>query len=198
MDSTKFYGGASSRPRHRFLASAKDVVEASNSDQLEIILLPPATGAQPIDSDEENDDGFLGEDYFPEETAGEVEIHGEESDDDDTQETSEENRWRRSERLSLSEVEPVVIPDKLMQLAELPMFDIFSLFSDDLLDLFVEQTNLYATRDKNVHNFKTDRIEMRKFLGMIVVSGYHHLPTENDYWSTADDLSAPLFPSIVS
>ena len=116
----------------------------------------------------------------------------------DTQETSEENRWRRSERLSLSEVEPVVIPVELMQLAELSMFDIFSLFSDDLLDLLVEQTNLYATRDKNVHYFKTDRIEMRKFLGLIVVSGYHHLPTENDYWSTADELSAPFFASIIS
>ena len=33
---------------------------------------------------------------------------------------------------------------------------------------------------------------------MIVISGYHRLPSENDYWSTAEDLKAPLFPSIMS
>ena len=71
-------------------------------------------------------------------------------------------------------------------------------FSDDIIDLIVEQKNLYATRDKNEHNFKTDRDEIKKFLGLIIMSGYHSLPSENDYWSTAEDLIAPIFSSTMS
>ena len=57
-----------------------------------------------------------------------------------------------------------------------------------MIDLIVEQTNLYANRDKNMLNFKTDQDEMKKFLGMIIISGYHSLRSENDYWRTADDM----------
>ena len=62
-----------------------------------------------------------------------------------------------------------------------------------MIDLIVEQTNLYANRDKNMHNFKTDQNEMKKFLGLIIISGYHSLPSENDLWSTADDMIMPIF-----
>ena len=67
-----------------------------------------------------------------------------------------------------------------------------------MIDLIVEQTNLYANRDKNMHNFKTDQDEMKKFLGLIIISGYHSLPSENDYWSTADDMIMPIFSSTMS
>ena len=36
-----------------------------------------------------------------------------------------------------------------------------------MIDLIVEQTNLYANRDKNMHNFKTDQDEMKTFLSLI-------------------------------
>ena len=32
-----------------------------------------------------------------------------------------------------------------------------------MISLLVEQTNLYATRDKNMQNFKTNDAEMRNF-----------------------------------
>ena len=67
-----------------------------------------------------------------------------------------------------------------------------------MIDLIVEQTILYANRDKNMHNFKTDQDEMKKFLGLIIISGYHSLPSENDYWSTADDMIMPIFSSTMS
>lgn len=128
MDISRFYGGASLRPRHRYLESAKECVEASNGENLEIVLLPPESGDQPCDSDEEYDDECLDEIGIPEETAGEVEIHGEEFEDRDFQETREGIRWKKYEELSLTEVEPIVMPDEIMRLGELPMFEIFSLF----------------------------------------------------------------------
>ena len=54
-----------------------------------------------------------------------------------------------------------------------------------MISLLVDQTNLYATRDKNMQTFKTNDAEMRKFLGLLLISGYHNLPSEADYWSTA-------------
>ena len=39
---------------------------------------------------------------------------------------------------------------------------------------------------------------MPKFLGILLISGYHQLPTQNDYWSTAEDIEAPIFGKIMS
>ena len=38
---------------------------------------------------------------------------------------------------------------------------------------------------------------MRTFLGLLLISGYHNLPSEADYWSTAEDLEAPIFLNMV-
>ena len=82
MDAAKFYSVTSSKPNLGHLQSVKDVVEASSSQELEIVLFPPDSGDQHIESDEEGDDNVLDEDYFPQETAGEVEIHGGDFDED--------------------------------------------------------------------------------------------------------------------
>ena len=71
-------------------------------------------------------------------------------------------------------------------------------FSDFIVSLLVEQTNLYASRDKNMQTFKTNNAEMRKFLGLLLISGYQNLPLEADYWSTAEDLEAPIFSNIMA
>ena len=108
MDTAKFYGATSSKPNLRYLQSAKDLVEASSSQDLEIVLLPPDSGDQPIESDEEGDDNVLDEDYFPQETAGEVEIHGGEFDEDEIDgNISKSSRWKKTENLSLSDVDPL-------------------------------------------------------------------------------------------
>ena len=67
-----------------------------------------------------------------------------------------------------------------------------------MISLLVEQTNLYATRDKNMQTFKTNDAEMRKFLGLLLISEYHNLPSEADYWSTAENLEAPIFSNIMA
>ena len=77
MKASSFYGAGRSRPRIRFLASAKDIVESQESDDLEIVLLPPESTNQGIESDEEGSDNILNEECLPHEVSGEVEIHGE-------------------------------------------------------------------------------------------------------------------------
>ncbi|XP_042228896.1 piggyBac transposable element-derived protein 3-like [Homarus americanus] len=74
------------------------------------------------------------------------------------------------------------------------MFEIFKLFfTDEIISHLTEQTNLYAHRDKNNKDFCVDENDMMKFLGLLLISGYHSVPSENDYWSSSEDLEIPIF-----
>ena len=85
MKASSFYGAGRSRPRIRFLAFAKDIVESQESGDLEIVLLPPESTNQGIESDEEGSDNILNEECLPHEVSGEVEIHGEAFEDEITE-----------------------------------------------------------------------------------------------------------------
>jgi len=52
----------------------------------------------------------------------------------------------------------------------------------------VKQSQLYASRDKKDQQFRVTSDEICQFLGIILLSGYHALPQESDYWSTQPDL----------
>ena len=62
-----------------------------------------------------------------------------------------------------------------------------------MIENLVRQTMLYGQRDKNNPSFTMTSDDMRQFLGLLLVSVYHSLPGENDYWSTAEDLTVPVF-----
>ena len=68
-------------------------------------------------------------------------------------------------------------------------FEIWSLlFTDEMVNMIMEQTQLYANRDKSNHDFHILNSELYQFLGIVLFSGYHSLPTERDYWLTQPDL----------
>ena len=72
-------------------------------------------------------------------------------------------------------------------------FDIWSLlFTPDMVEHITNQTMLYASREKGDHNFYVTSDEIYKFLGIIIFSGYHHVPSERDFWSTQPDLQVPF------
>ena len=62
----------------------------------------------------------------------------------------------------------------------------------------VLQTNLYANRDENNEKFKVLECEMQKFLGIILLSGYHTVPEEQQYWSTQPDLRVEIVAKTMS
>ena len=120
-------------------------------------------------------------------------------DEDDHENQEDKIRWRKSENISLTGLNEVEYNSCINDYGGKPEDEIFSLFfSDNMLTLLVDQTNLYASRDRNALHFATDITEMRKFLGLLLISGYHHLPGEDDYWSTADDMAALIFPRTMS
>ena len=193
MKASSFYGAGRSRPRIRFLASAKDSVESQESDDLERVLLPPESTNQGIESDEYGSDNILNEECLPNEVSAEVEIHGEAFEDEITEKESRHSHWRKSDEVSFCDAKELQESDEDMMHGGESTYQTFSLIS-----LLVEQTNLYATRDKNMQTFKTNDAEMRKFLGLLLISGYHNLPSEADYWSAAEDLETPIFSNIMA
>ena len=72
------------------------------------------------------------------------------------------------------------------------------IFSCDILNHIVTQTNLYPSRDKNNINFSVSNGAMRKFMGILLLTGYHSLPHEQHYWSTQPDLRVQAVYNVLS
>ena len=63
-----------------------------------------------------------------------------------------------------------------------------NLFSEDILEHIVLQTNFYSNRDQNNPYFMVSTKEMQSFLGVLLLTGNPSLPEEHHYWSTQLDL----------
>jgi hypothetical protein len=85
---------------------------------------------------------------------------------------------------------------ELISKTPIEMFE--TLISIDFFEYMKEQFELYAGRDKNMPLFETTVDEIRKFVGILLLSGYHCLPFGRDYWSTAEDLSCEAVKKAMS
>ena len=66
------------------------------------------------------------------------------------------------------------------------------MFTAEMSNNLVEQSELYAHHDANCPSFSVTIEDMRQFLGILLISGFHCLPNERDYGSTAEDLGCEL------
>lgn len=72
---------------------------------------------------------------------------------------------------------------------ETPIDSFNTLFSDELVELLVVQTNIYATlKALGPIRFPTNSKEMRVFLGLNLCMGIKKLPYYRDYWSAQPEL----------
>lgn len=83
--------------------------------------------------------------------------------------------------------------------------------TDDLLDLLVNETNLYAmqtiTEAKNKGPLKkhcrmklwtdVDKVTMQQFIGLFLLSGLVRKPTIESYWSRNPLLYTPIYPFVM-
>jgi hypothetical protein len=148
-----------------------------------------------VPSDEEiADDG----DSFGE-VAGEVEIDLSEgsssSSEDEVEAEAEAQRWRKHK--TFAEVLPSArcesVAENYPDLLGKTEYEIWKLFLDQtIMEHILSQTLLYARRDCNNPTFEMTAQELQNFLGIILLSGYHSLPSEKDYWSTQSDLGVPI------
>ena len=71
------------------------------------------------------------------------------------------------------------------------------IFDDSVLELVMSQTILFA-QQKNNHGFTISRDELKMFLGILALSGYHSLAREKLYWSLDEDLAVNCVSSCMS
>lgn len=57
-------------------------------------------------------------------------------------------------------------------------------FTDEVYDLIIYQTNLYAEQKNDANWTKLDKKELRAFLAIFIIMGYNILPSMDLYWST--------------
>ena len=67
-----------------------------------------------------------------------------------------------------------------------------------MIEQIVCQTNLYGNRDKNNSNFHVTGEEIRKILGILLLSEYHSLPEEHHYWSRQQYLGIAIVSNTMS
>ena len=69
---------------------------------------------------------------------------------------------------------------------------------ESLLDLLVNETNRYAHEVRNDPTFQVDRNEMKVFIGILILSGYHRLPGAPMYWDTNVDTTCHIAANAMS
>lgn len=75
-------------------------------------------------------------------------------------------------------------PRYLLNRRARPVAHFKKFFSDEVFDLIVTQTNLYAEQ-QNIKNWQpVDTQEISALLGILIIMGYHILPHNDLYWSS--------------
>lgn len=88
---------------------------------------------------------------------------------------------------------------KVMEtLADLSPLDIFFMFFDEeLLNKIKKFSEKYA-KDNNRHDFFLTITDLKRFIGILVFSGYHTLPQLEMYWSRDEDKGVALVKNCMS
>ncbi|XP_055634280.1 piggyBac transposable element-derived protein 3-like [Toxorhynchites rutilus septentrionalis] len=84
--------------------------------------------------------------------------------------------------------------DTIKDLSPLQLF--LKLFDDEVISLIVRETNRYAGQQNST--FLLDIITLKRFIGILLLSGYHTLPNVNDYWSNEPSLGVPIVKQCMS
>ena len=69
------------------------------------------------------------------------------------------------------------------------VFEFF--FDDTLFEMIKKESNRYATQ-QGYPNFVVTVDELKIVIGVLMISGYHSLPSRNNYWSLKPDLMVEL------
>jgi hypothetical protein len=88
------------------------------------------------------------------------------------------------------------LTENLGTLAPLQLFEKF--LDEDFYQHIRLETIRYARNVKNDLNVDVQIEELRSFIGILLLSGYHTVPSEKLYWSTVDDVGVPIVQNIMS
>ena len=228
MDVRSFYGTRRRVAERCTTVSDALNKATATANAVSTVVLPPAAGDSAVDSDTEQvPDDMLNESPFETAGEFEVEqeVDDEEVDEGTSVNTEDvnvtattstaasapegkrrkknekEKQWKKSSRFDspLEFVEMSDVSNSYPLLCGKSPVDIWRLFfDDDIIRNLVEQTSLYAHRDKNCPEFEICAADLLKFFGIILLSGYNTLPEEAHYWSNQPDLGVQIVVDAMS
>ncbi|KAJ8914400.1 hypothetical protein NQ315_017494 [Exocentrus adspersus] len=215
----RFYGS-----RHKHLGTPLEEISCQSSRQAtEIVIIPPDVDDQ---TDEENiDDGMCEEEnlVLPNDVAGEIELHYESSGEDTDDESSiplsilrerlvkaprncqsnnfSEPVWTNND-INIEMQKTLGVDERARalreELVDLNPVEIFEkLFTEEIINHIVSETNKYSTQ-KNNHSFFVSSSDIKIFIGILLVTGYHKVPRERMYWSLDEDLMVSFISKAMS
>lgn len=174
-------------------------IENMSDDDIDAVLIPPEVDEL---TDEENvDDNIIGTETIPSDVTGTFEIHSHTM-SSNKQEASESKRKRitKSKEYVLWEKETQpnysitsennendyirAIQASVVSLTPVEVFSLY--FTDEIFNKIVEFSNIYS-KQQNRHDFHLTSVDLRKFIGILILSGYHSLPQQRMYWSLDSD-----------
>ena len=189
------------------LQQAVSLIEELNEDEIEsveVAVIPPENNT---DSDLEGNDDDVGVLQEVQDIAGTLEVTIDENDASEaidsphedaehstaTWKTAVHPKWQR--RLGQytkvardgcsHEQNKYAMKEELIDSSPIQLFE--KMFDSRCIDLLVEETNRYAAQ-KNESNFQVCPEEIKAFIGILFLSGYHRLPSQEHYWSLDPDL----------
>ena len=193
----------------KYITMIEALQETTNARIRNLVVLPPESGDRDVPSDEEEFPDT--EEGRPTEVAGNVEVDYDDSSSGDSDDESNETinagrrsgnaRWRKND--IFDEVLPKIpCPNVLTDYPLLTGFTEYDtwrqIFDTRMLELILDQTMLYAHRDKSDVAFQSNLEDMNHFIGILLFSGYHTVPKTSDYWSNQPDLGVPFIKDNMS
>lgn len=203
--------------RKKFMTAEEAVLMimemSSDEEEPEIVVLPPENIGEITDEEGEDDQN----EEMLMEVAGNVEVHAYGDEDIDDLYTIDETnsggleepqrkkmkkmagkkkyKWvKNCDKYSHQMVDTDIqsLAARFPLLKDKDPLDMFSLFYDDhILDRIVVESNRYAGQN-GAHGFNLTKVELRAFLGILLLSGYHSLAREKLYWSRDEDVGVPI------
>lgn len=187
--------------------------------EVDAVYIPPDVDELTDEEDIDDDLSNLNETAFENvDIAGTFELHINDDDlfDDSDDETLAEKKrklsnskscalkppeWKKgnislkSQPLANEDREVEQIRNQLEGKSPLDLF--FMFFDTELLDAIVGYSLKYA-QDNNRHDFDFDRTDLLKFIGILILSGYHTLPQTQLYWSSDEDKGLQIVKNCMS
>jgi hypothetical protein len=172
------------------LTAAMDEYER-NQNVREIVILPPLPDQ--LTDDEDMDDEGVFDSGVVHDVPGQLEVI---MNDDSSSSKGEEEplrSWRKTDQPRYTMLEFKGIPlqklthihDELGGLSPIQLFDLMWEGCDDMIKV---ETERYAHEQCADHFFSVSVDEIRRFNGVLMLSGYNQLPSQRDYWSLQLDL----------
>ncbi|KAH9381329.1 hypothetical protein HPB48_011757 [Haemaphysalis longicornis] len=92
---------------------------------------------------------------------------------------------------------PPLLLETFPELANMSPFELFSkIISPEYLGLLADLTARCAVQKGE--EVEVTGADIGQFFGLLLFSGYHSVPSEDSYWSTAEDLCVPLVATVMT